>query len=52
MYTTVRFEDEEIKEYVVDTAVNATRGITLTQVLLDNQADISVMHPMLLRDVC
>jgi hypothetical protein len=35
----------------VDTAVNATRGITLTQVLLDNQADISVMHQMLLRDV-
>jgi hypothetical protein len=29
MYTTVRFEDE-IEEYVVDTAVNATRGITLT----------------------
>ena len=50
MYTTVRFEDE-IEEYVVDTAVNVTRGITLTQVLLDNQADISVMHPMLLRDV-
>jgi hypothetical protein len=35
----------------VDMAVNATRGITLTQVLLDNQADISVMHPMLLRNV-
>jgi len=50
MYTTVRFEDD-IKEYVVDIAVNATRGITLTQVLLDNQADISVMHPMLLRNV-
>jgi hypothetical protein len=50
MYTTVRFEDD-IEEYVVDTAVNATRGITLTQVLLDNQADISVMHPMLLRNV-
>jgi hypothetical protein len=36
---------------VVDTAVNATKGIELTQVLLDNQADISVMHPMLLKDV-
>jgi hypothetical protein len=51
MYTTVRFEDEEIKEYVVGMAVNAMRGITLTQVLLNNQADISVMHPMLLRYV-
>jgi hypothetical protein len=50
MCTTVRYKDE-IEEYVVDTAVNATRGITLTQVLLSNQADISVMHPMLLRDV-
>jgi hypothetical protein len=50
MYTTVRLEDE-IKGYVVDTAVNATKGITLTQVLLNNQADISVMHPMLLRHV-
>jgi hypothetical protein len=50
MYTTVRLEDE-IEEYMVDMAVNATKGIELTQVLLDNQADISVMHPMLLRDV-
>jgi hypothetical protein len=51
MYTMVRNEDEEMKEYVVDTAVNATKGISLTQVLLDNQADISVMHPMMLSDV-
>jgi len=50
MYTTVRLKDE-MEEYVVDTAVNATKGIQLTQVLLDNQADISVMHPMLLKDV-
>jgi len=51
MYATVQLEDEEIKEYVVDTAVNATKGIELTQVLLDNQADISVMHLMMLSDV-
>jgi hypothetical protein len=51
MYATVQLGDEEIKEYVVDTAVNATNGIELTQVLLDNQADISVMHPMMLSDV-
>jgi len=48
----VQLEDKEIKEYVVDMAVNATKGIELTQVLLDNQADISVMHPMILSDVC
>jgi len=51
MYGMVRFEDIEMKEYVVDTAVNATSGITLTQVLLDNQADISIMHPMMLSEV-
>ena len=31
--------------------MNATRGITLTKVLFNHQADISVMHPILLRDV-
>jgi hypothetical protein len=51
MYTMVRVEEEDMKEYVVDMAVNATKGISLTQVLLDNQADISVMHPMMLSDV-
>jgi len=53
MYTMVRFEDEqeENKEYVVDTVVSATKEIALAQVLLDNQADISMMHLMLLSDV-
>jgi uncharacterized protein (UPF0212 family) len=51
MYATVQLEDEEIKEYVVDAAVNGTKGIELTQVLLDIQAGISVMHPMMLSDV-
>jgi hypothetical protein len=51
MYVMVRIKDEEMKEYVVDKAVNVTKGISLTQVLLDNQADISVMHPMMLSDV-
>jgi hypothetical protein len=51
MYVTVRLKDEEMKEYVVDMAVNATKGISLTQVLLDNQADRSVMHPMMLSEV-
>jgi hypothetical protein len=31
----------------MDTVVNATQGITLTQVLLNNQADFSGTHPML-----
>jgi hypothetical protein len=51
MYATVRVEEEDMREYVVDTAVNVTKGISLTQVLLDNQADISMMHPMMLSDV-
>jgi hypothetical protein len=51
MYATVQLEDEEIKEYVVDAAVNGKIGIELTKVLLDTQADISVMHPMMLSDV-
>ncbi|MFN9981496.1 MAG: hypothetical protein ACK53Y_16345, partial [bacterium] len=40
-----------VADWCVETAVNATKGISLTQVLLDNQADISVMHPMMLSDV-
>jgi len=51
MYATVRVKDEDMKEYVVDMAVNVTKGISLTQVLLENKADISVMHPMMLSDV-
>ncbi len=51
MYVMVRIKDEEMKEYVVDKAVNVTKGTSLTQVLLDNQADMSVMHPMMLSDV-
>jgi hypothetical protein len=42
MYAMVRFKADEMKEYVADTVVNATQGITLTQVLLDKQADISI----------
>jgi hypothetical protein len=51
MYAMVRIKDEEMKEYIVDMAVDVTKGISLTQVLLDNQADISVMHPMMLSNV-
>jgi hypothetical protein len=47
MYTTVRLDDN-MNEYVANKVVNAMHGATLTQVLLDKQADISVIHPMLL----
>jgi hypothetical protein len=50
MYATVSCE-EELTDYVADAVVNMTQKVTLTQVLLDNQADISVIHPMLLEDV-
>jgi hypothetical protein len=43
--------EDELTDYVADVVVNMTQKVTLTQVLLENQADISVIHPMLLRDV-
>jgi hypothetical protein len=36
---------------VVNNAVHIMQALEPTKVLLDNQADISIMHPMLLRDV-
>jgi hypothetical protein len=50
MYATISCEDE-LTDYVADAVVNTMQKVTLTQVLLDNQADISVIHPMLLKDV-
>jgi hypothetical protein len=54
MYVTVRLaeeEDEEQQEFTANNAVHVTQTLEPTEVLLDNQADISIMHPMLLRDV-
>ena len=54
MYVTVRLAeevDEEQQEFTVNNAVHVTQTLELTEVLLNNQADISIMHPMLLRDV-
>jgi hypothetical protein len=48
MYTTVRCTMEE---YMVNNAVNTTQKLEPTEVLLDNQADISIIHLMLLQDV-
>jgi hypothetical protein len=50
--TTVSWADEE--EAVCRDclkAVHATKGLLLTEVLLDNQANISIVHPMLLEDI-
>jgi hypothetical protein len=41
----------ESQEYVVNNAVNVTQQLRKTEVLLDNQADISIVHPMLLENV-
>ncbi len=43
--------DESIDEVTVDAVVNVTQGLLPTEVLLDTAADISVIHPMLLRDI-
>jgi hypothetical protein len=50
MFVTMSCEDE-LTDYVADAVVYTTQKVTLTQVLLDKQADISVIHPMLLKDV-
>jgi hypothetical protein len=54
MYVTVRLaeeEDEEQQEFTVNNAVHLTHTLEPTKVLLDNQADISIIQLMLLRDV-
>jgi hypothetical protein len=53
MYTTVRWveEKDETREYTVNNAVHVTQVLKPTKVLLDNQADISIVHPMLLTNV-
>jgi len=44
-------QEPEIEEYMVEKAVHVTRQLKTTDVLLDNQADISVVHPSLLTGV-
>jgi hypothetical protein len=53
MYTMVRWveEKDETREYMVNNAVHVTQVLAPTEVLLDNQADISIIHPMLLKNV-
>jgi hypothetical protein len=54
MYVTVRLAeevDEKQQEFTVNNAVHLMQALEPTKVLLNNQADISIMHLMLLRDV-
>jgi hypothetical protein len=48
---TTRAECVNIQKHTVDKAVHVTRELKSTDVLLDNQADISIIHPCLLTDV-
>ena len=43
-------ETKEVQEYEINKAVQE-QGVKLTEVLLDNAANISVMHPSLLSDI-
>jgi hypothetical protein len=54
MYATIRWADQdqdEEEEFMVNNAVHVTQALRPTKVLLDNQVDISIIHPMLLIDV-
>jgi len=51
IYTTIRFKKDELEEYTVNNTVHVTQGLLSTEVLLDNQANISIIHPMLLSNV-
>jgi hypothetical protein len=46
MYTTRKSID-----YMISNAVNATMKLWPTEVLLDNQADVSILKPALLQNV-
>jgi len=51
IYTTIRMEEEEMEEHTVTNAVHITQGLLPMEVLLDKQANISILHPMLLSNV-
>jgi hypothetical protein len=44
-------QEPKTEEYMVEKAVHVTRELKTTDVLLDNQADISIVHPSLLTGV-
>jgi hypothetical protein len=47
----MQFKDKELEEDIINNAVDVMQGLLPTEVLLDNQANISIVHPMLL-SVC
>jgi hypothetical protein len=51
IFATRTEQELEKEEYTVEKAVHVTRELKTTDVLLDNQADISVIHPSLLTGV-
>jgi hypothetical protein len=51
MYTTIGEETKIIEEHMVNNAVNENQEVVLTKILLDNQANISIVHPALLTNV-
>jgi len=52
MYVTICWADQEDEEeLMVSNAVHVTQALRPAKVLFDNQADISIIHPMLLREV-
>jgi hypothetical protein len=48
MYTTVRFEEDELEEPVINSIACIMQGLLPTGVFLDNQPNINIVHPMLL----
>jgi hypothetical protein len=51
IFATRTEQEPDIEEYTVEKAVHVTRELRTTDVLLDNQADISIIHPSLLTGV-
>jgi hypothetical protein len=45
------YEEGKNEEHLINNAVHVTQGLKPTNVLLDNQANISIVHPMLLKNV-
>jgi hypothetical protein len=45
------YKEGEPEEHVINNTAHITQGLKPTEVLLDNQANISIVHPMLLKNV-
>jgi hypothetical protein len=50
IFTMIQMEND-LEEHVINNAAHVTQGFLPTEVLLDNQANISIVHPMLLTNV-